>query len=88
MPQQLRHLQCRGECRRWQKKVQSLTVRGKASARINQVALGIGRRQYVKKLLANGVRSDGQKVRGGDRRVKSGVINREKAAELKQSNES
>jgi hypothetical protein len=34
------------------------------------VALGIGRRQYVKKLVANGVRSDGQKVRGGDRRVK------------------
>jgi hypothetical protein len=52
------------------------------------VALGIGKCQYVKKVLANEVRSDGQKVRGGDRRAKQGVINREKARELRQSNES
>jgi hypothetical protein len=81
-------LQCHGECRLWQKKVQGLIVRGKACARINQVALGIGKSQYVKKLLANEVRSDGQKARGGDRRAKQGVINREKARELRQSNES
>jgi len=81
LPQQLRHLQCHGECRRWQKKVQNLIVRGRACARINQVALGIGKCQYVKKLLAN-------EVRGGDRRAKQDVINREKAVESKQSNES